>query len=510
MLNKTGYPLGQSRFLSGKKFILLILVFIIHYSLFINHCKSQWGSDIRLTNNSGNSRTSYNNAWCVASNGNIVHAAWYDDRDGNNEIYYKRSSDGGINWGEDTRLTFYPSVSWYPCISLSGSTVHIVWDDQRDGNREIYYKRSTDNGITWESDVRLTNDTAVSRYVSMSVSGLEVHIVWEEYRDGNAEIYYKLSTDGGVSWGTDTRLTYDPANSRYPSIAFSGSVVHVSWEEYRDGTYSEIYYKRSTNEGVTWGTDKRLTNDPSLSLVPSIAASGSNVYVGWCDFRDGNYEVYFKYSTDAGINWGVDTRLTNYTGLSGSPSISISGLVVHLVWYDQRDGNAEIYYKRSTNGGVTWELDTRLTNDPGTSWYTSVSVTGSVVHVLWCDNRDGNYEIYYKRNPTGNPIGIKNISTEIPKEFKLEQNYPNPFNPTTKINFDLPKSNLTLSEAKGLFVQLKVFDITGKEVVTLINEQLHPGTYEVTFDARNLSSGIYFYKLVTSVYSETKSMILFK
>ena len=75
---------------------------------------------------------------------------------------------------------------------------------------------------------------------------------------------------------------------------------------------------------------------------------------------------------------------------------------MHVVWYDNRDGNNEIYYKRSTDAGINWGADTRLTNNTAYSEYPSVAVSGSVVHVVWNDYRDGNSEIYYKRNPTGN------------------------------------------------------------------------------------------------------------
>ena len=78
--------------------------------------------DMRLTNESGNSYTSYNNAWCVASNGNVVHIVWYDDRHGgyhNYEIYYKRSTDGGVKWGADKRLTNNTAISRYPSMLQS-------------------------------------------------------------------------------------------------------------------------------------------------------------------------------------------------------------------------------------------------------------------------------------------------------------------------------------------------------------------------------------------------------
>jgi uncharacterized lipoprotein YddW (UPF0748 family) len=93
-------------------------------------------------------------------------------------------------------------------------------------------------------------------------------------------------------------------------------------------------------------------------------------------------------------------------------------------------------------------------------------------------------------------------------EFLLEQNYPNPFNPVTKIKFTIP--NVTLSEVEGSRVQLKVYDVLGKEVSTLVNEEKPAGSYEVDFNANGLSSGVYFYKLTAGSFSQTKKMILLR
>lgn len=98
-------------------------------------------------------------------------------------------------------------------------------------------------------------------------------------------------------------------------------------------------------------------------------------------------------------------------------------------------------------------------------------------------------------------VGINNISSEIPNSFILNQNYPNPFNPATKISFAIPKSD---------FVNLKVYDITGKEISSLVNQQLQAGTYEVNFDASNLASGVYYYKLTSGNFSEVKKMMFVK
>ncbi|MFZ4590839.1 MAG: T9SS type A sorting domain-containing protein, partial [Ignavibacteria bacterium] len=90
-----------------------------------------------------------------------------------------------------------------------------------------------------------------------------------------------------------------------------------------------------------------------------------------------------------------------------------------------------------------------------------------------------------------------------PNLYALYQNYPNPFNPVTKIKFDIPNIRQSV-------VTLKIFDVMGREVQTLVNESLQPGTYETTFDGSNLTSGVYFYQLTSGNYKETKKLLLLK
>ena len=471
-------------------------LFTIFALLVAMNAGAQWQTDVRLTNNLATSEFP-----SIAVSGSALHVLWHDNRDGNYEIYYKRSTDAGINWGADIRLTNSTGSSQYPSVTVSGQFVHAVWMDVRDGNREIYYKRSSDGGSNWGADVRLTTNTSISQEPSVSASGTLVHVVWEDYRDGNYEIYYKRSTDGGVNWGADTRLTNSANYSSLSSVSVSGTNVHVAWIDERDGN-SEVYYKRSTDDGVNWGTDTRLTNSIYYSSLPSISVSGMNLHIAWEDKRDGgNAEIYHKKSTDGGTSWGADTRLTNNPANSESPSISVSGSIVHIVWFDERDGNTEIYNKRSIDGGVNWGTDTRLTNSIQYSAFPCVAVSGTIVHVVWEDTRDADYEIYYKRDPTGNPNKIENVSTEIPSAYSLSQNYPNPFNPTTNIKFSIINSGN---------VKLVVFDIMGREVQTLVNESLQSGTYEATFDGSMLNSGVYFYHLTAGDFKAVKKMILVK
>jgi hypothetical protein len=94
--------------------------------------------------------------------------------------------------------------------------------------------------------------------------------------------------------------------------------------------------------------------------------------------------------------------MTNNSALSYNPSISASNLNVSITWVDIRDGNKEIYYKHSADGGLNWTPDMRLTNDPFDSYFQSVTASGSEVNIVWADTRDGNAEIYFKHNPNIN------------------------------------------------------------------------------------------------------------
>jgi len=468
---------------------------------------AQWQTEVRMTNDPLLSYTSFGNARCVAANGDVVHVVWYSGdtvaADGIWDIFYKRSTDKGATWSTSVNLSNSGVISFNPAIAVSGQDVHVAWYGSGDGNYEEYYTRSTDGGITWVPKVRLTYDASSSAHCSIAASGLNVHLVWNDRRDGNAEIYYKRSIDGGVNWSADMRLSNTVGISYMPAVAVSGSVVHVAWYDSTAGNW-EIYYKRSTNGGINWGADTRLTNNSKDSKTPTLAVSGSIVHILWADNRNGVDNIYYKRSTNGGVNWGTDTKLTSKkNSLETYPSVAVNGSVLHLVYYGYPKNNYEILYKTSVNGGVSWGSAVQLTNNPSASSVPSVAVSGSSVHVIFRDWRDGNCEIYYKRfkSSAAGPEGFTNNDPETPKTYSMSQNYPNPFNPVTKISFNVPKQ---------AFVSLKVFDALGREVSTLVDAVKEPGSYSVDFNGAELTSGVYFYRLQSAEFTDIKRMTLIK
>ena len=247
-----------------------------------------------------------------------------------------------------------------------------------------------------------------------------------------------------------------------------------------------------------------------------------------------NPQKLFK-TTDGCENWFE----TNYSGYAAV--LKCFNRFIVLV----SDENSKI--SRTTDGGDTWE-ESLLTggwgndleyipdiaakvyftdfdnlyfsSDTGKTWSVILSDTTELNgrDIVFTDENHGwilgDYGSLYKTNSGGQLTNL-NDEGNTPIDFSLAQNYPNPFNPTTTIKYTIP--NVTLSPDKnginsveGSRVQLKVYDILGNEIATLVNEEKPAGSYQVEFDGSNLSSGVYFYQLKAGNYFGTKKMTLIK
>jgi hypothetical protein len=375
----------------------------------------------------------------------------------------------------------------------SDSNLHLLfWSDRNVGYPDIYYKRSTDGGTTWEPDTRLTNCTGfddMCKGPSIAASVSKVYAVWQRGDESNSssdtvEIYFKRSTDGGTTWGPAVKLSNShPKFSSDPVVVASGDTLHVVWAERLVLNFDDkIYYKRSIDGGTTWEPAVNLTNSSSGLHHPSIAFSGQSLHVVWADFRDGEQlETYYKRSTDGGTTWGADTRLSDVPDWSYTACLAVSDNNVHVVWYDERHVSGEIYYKLSTDGGTTWGADTRLTNDPLASVLPSVALSDTSVHVVWADYRDDpalyyNPEIYYKRNPTGN-VGVeeKTDTRYQISDFRLKIR-PNPFVFYTTVH-GYEEEDFTLYDISGR--------VLGAYKGDRIGVDLSPGVYFLMSENNN-------------------------
>jgi hypothetical protein len=366
--------------------------------LFAQAAQADWSAAKRLTWNAGGS---WSPVIAVDSFDNL-HVVWYDEAAGNSEIYYKKSTDGGATWTTSRRLTWNSGLSLSPNLALdSADSLHLVWEDGTPGNYEIYYMRSTDYGANWTTARRLTWTSGESGGAAIAVdSSGKLHVAWYDDTPGNFEIYYKKSNDGGATWGASQRIAWTPDESVAPDIIFqSPGNIHVVWEDYTPGN-NEIYYKKSSDLGTTWGKSQRLTWTSGGSYVPLIALDPSdNLHLIWQDSTPGTSEVYYQKSTNQGKTWTASQRITWTSGASAATGIALdSSGHLHVVWWDSTSGGFEIYYKRTTDGGKTWSTGERLSYTSGDSWDPTIAADSSgYLHVVWHDYTPGTAEIYYKK-----------------------------------------------------------------------------------------------------------------
>lgn len=382
-----------------KKLFLALIILLLFISLQISG--QTWSGLTRLTWNTGVS----DYPSIAVDTSDKIHVVWEDNTLDNYyfEIYYKRSTDGGSSWSGVTRLTWSKTTSTETSIAADTKNgIHVVWRCGKSGNYEIYYKRSTDGGSSWSGLTRLTWNSGWSASPSIVADiGSGIHVVWHDFTPGNAEIYYKRSLDSGATWSGVTRLTWNTGNSFRPSIAADTSGgIHVVWHDSTPGN-DEIFYRRSTDSGTEWSALTRLSWNTGNSSFPAIAAdTSSGIHVVWEDDTVGDGDIFYTRSTNSGATW--TKRLTQLTWNAGKflyPSIAAdSGSGIHLVWADDRMGDWEIFYKQSTDSGGNWSGVTRLTWNAGDSWRSRLIAVnpGVGLHVVWEDNTPGNYEIFYK------------------------------------------------------------------------------------------------------------------
>ncbi|MCF8262056.1 MAG: T9SS type A sorting domain-containing protein [Melioribacteraceae bacterium] len=355
--------------------------------------------------------------------------------------------------------------SW---IDVSGDITSKNVNDIRGGAGPQVVWAATDNGLFFTQDHTSYIDG------TSNITNKDINYFWFGDSDFNGT-KWAVGTNGDGVYVSD-ELT-GPWVQRNTGLTGDALVVNdMSGYEDDDDHYSVI----GTDGGVFFSID---------SLNTWVAANGSltgdalkvNRLFGFSTVvlsaTDGGYYL----TTDLGVNWieGIVGEKFNQIGIAafGTPS--------------------SFYFLGGTNAYFSLDLQT----------WNSMDLTGVTGGAITSFATTSQY--FYVGTETGgvfrkalaNVTGIKQISETIPDNFKLHQNYPNPFNPTTTINFDIPQTGN---------VKLSIYNSLGEKVKDLVSEIKSAGSYSVSFDASNLTSGIYFYKIEMEAFTSIKKMILVK
>ncbi|RPI17458.1 MAG: T9SS C-terminal target domain-containing protein [Ignavibacteriae bacterium] len=366
-----------------------------------------------------------------------------------------RTINGGTNWN----LTVSPNSS-LDLYNIWGVDANIAYVTGSSSTTYVY--RTANGGGSW-TQIFSQVGGFINAIHGVSLNEPEQMIMYGDPVGGRWSIW--INNPGG--W--DSTGFYLPQTGT--ETGYNNAMFAIRGPQ----SNTKIWFGTNNTRIYKWTLSTGWISQPTPGQVNSLAIVFPEEMIGF-----GGGSTGLLHTSNGGSIW------SDLPGIPGSGSIN--GLA-----YGNSIGElflsrgTSIY--RTTSFGVNWAVETTQT---GTYTHLQKARTG---YNLWAIRNNGGISKYTA------PIGIKSISSEVPQSFSLSQNYPNPFNPKTIINFQLPMSN---------FVKLIVYDMMGREVTTLVNEKLNPGTYEVDWNAINYPSGVYFYKLQTESFSETKKMVLVK
>ncbi len=349
------------------------------------------GPDLRVS--SGGSGSYYPS---LAWTGSEYGVSWDDNRDGNYEIYFARISAAGAKIGPDHRVTSYSHGGYNPSLSWTGSEYGVSWQDYRDGSPEIYFARISAAGTKLGSDLRVTSEGDEIGIPHLSWTGSEFGVSWDDRRDLNYDIMFARISAAGAKIGADSQVTSSDREFGITFLIWTGSEYGVSWEN----GYGEIFFAQISAAGAKIGSELRVTYNADNSVLPSLSWTGSEYGVSWWDDRDGNFEIYFARISAAGAKIGSDLRVTSDCTnkyFLFFPSLSWIGSEYGLGWFDDHDGNNEIFFARISADGAMTGPEFRVTSDGASSKYPSLFWTGSEYGVSWQDGREGTNKIYFAR-----------------------------------------------------------------------------------------------------------------
>lgn len=466
----------------------------------------------------------------------------------NIEKYYY-SSDTGYTW-QVGNLTSQYGVYGDPCIicDTAGNFYYFHLSNPPSGNwlDRMVCQKSVDGGITW-SDGTYTglngSKDQDKEWAVVDPANNNIYLTWTQFDSYGSTnpldstiILFSKSVDGALTWSSPRRINKISGNCLDSDSTVEGAVpavgpegqIYVAW-----AGPAGLVLNRSLDFGETWMTDNILVSDIPGGwdyAIPGIyRANGlpvtccdlsnsqfrGNIYVNWSDQRNGleDTDVWFKKSTDGGLTWSNLKRVNDdpagkqqfFTWMT----IDDSTGYIYIVFYDRRnydDNNTDVFMAVSKDGGETFN-NIKISESPFDPVaqvffgdYTNISAHKGIIRPIWTRLASGDLSII--------TAIVDQISTSTGHKpssivsLSMDQNYPNPGRDITYISFKLHRAGP---------VTLKVYDLFGKEIEVIIdNQMLATGKYTRSFDiaSHKLSPGIYYFSLVSGEQSLIRKMIV--
>ncbi|OGU74945.1 MAG: hypothetical protein A3G43_14475 [Ignavibacteria bacterium RIFCSPLOWO2_12_FULL_56_21] len=498
---------------------------------------------------------------CSDDNGG-AYVCWMDRRNGQVDIYAQHvANDGTLLW-QKNGIPIVDNViaQRFPqMVSDGGGGAYIAWEDDQADYTYVFAQRINAEGQKlWQSNGIKAAETG-GLFISLdrdSHNGLLLG-----WSTTYSVFVQRLDSMGNRVWADSGTQITNRLGTVYPGALRVKSDSHggmfVCWSEGIDYEQMELYVQRVDSSGVIafQADGLPLTNNGTQnSNIHLISDKAGNLIVQWGSAPpvplDTGRTFIQRIDLQGVTTWGPTGIMLLETGGSGSgkrntndghggafigyknhiqhvdsagnflwpgSGADFTPLKIHFneseqilngedgIWniWTQYTGDDDVYAQYINRDGIAkWGADGR--NVCGVvslqDWQRGTYTGNGTAIIVWMDTRDSRSAVYAAKLDTGGIVtSVGGDETQMPQSFQLEQNYPNPFNPSTIIRYSL---------SRGSFVSLKVLDILGRELRTLVNEEQSTGGHELQFNAEGLSSGMYFYRLRAGNQTLTKKMLL--
>ncbi len=324
-----------------------------------------------------------------------LHVVWVDDRSGQRQVYYKWRPTASSIWSDDVQLSSSATWAQYPSLVVDGETVHVAWQEYANGDWEIRYRRHNPDGGWLASEpvaVSSAEGSAHSQMVwkpQVAVCRGEVLVVAAVASEWLRA--YRRQADG--RWtnttivGTNEWVGCAEKQPQAVSVSCSGGSAQVVWQEVNRQDWM-LNYSGSDNGGATWKPVVRLTYEGGVHDA-RIASSGGNVYAVWIAPPG---TLYYAASSNLGNSWRASIPIQ--TSQSWNPDLAAAPGVVVLAWEDYQLGSPAISLGASTDGGVTWQKQ-QVSHSGGFSIGPAIATDGRTAYLVWRDQQDESWQLCF-------------------------------------------------------------------------------------------------------------------
>jgi uncharacterized repeat protein (TIGR01451 family) len=342
-------------------------------------------------------------AWTGTEYGMVVS----DNHEGDYEIYFSRFDAAFGAIGSEVRVTNATGSSASPYLAWNGTEFGVAWQDDRDGNVEIYFTRLDASGNKIGGDVRVTNDPAVSQRPRIEWSGISWGLLWTDTRDGSSQQYFVELDASGHPVGAERRVTPLTGPNSSGRFAWNGSVYGVVYNTARAGI-QHVGFQTLDRHGDAIVPETLVTSVTASVRTPVIAWDGVSQFgISWIDNRSGADQLFFTRIAADGTKLTGDHPLVGLVSTASVPQMLVhSGSEWALTWIDQTVGNAEVYFARVA-GDALANVPVRVSDNPATAQNPALEWSGSEYAIAFAENRAGasTYHVFGAR------IGCCSVST---------------------------------------------------------------------------------------------------